>query len=415
MEIAYLIRRKNRYYYARYKKADGKWSNKALGTRLAAVAKIRFKGIVKDLLTPNNIKLGKFVEKYLKHVRSNRSKSWADKQEDYINNFILPFFGNDTLLGNITKRRIEEYLVERAGTPRRRGAGTLKNTTINKELACIRALIRKAYEWEYMAENVAGRVEDLPDDSEPRIRYFTYDEYVELIQEARNQHFDQWTLPNEPFVDMPQLLMVGCNTGLRIGELLHVQFSDIDWLQRVIHVRRKPHKGFRTKSNRDRTVPLNDHAYNALQSMLAKKRDSDYVFHKNDGSPWKNINAAFRALIKRSGLDTDSPDRPCPQTMRGTFGVWCASNGIDVRVLQLLLGHSSVAVTEKFYGGVFKSRLTNAVKILDLVVPTVVPMGSNSPQQDLGEQRNPLVGDVVMAGAWVAELADARDLKSLGP
>ena len=100
-------------------------------------------------MTPNDIKLGEFVGKYLRHVRSNRSNSWADRLEIYISNLFLPFFGNDTLLDDITKRMIEEYLEARKGTPRRCGAGTVKNTTINNEFACIRAWMRNAYEWDH--------------------------------------------------------------------------------------------------------------------------------------------------------------------------------------------------------------------------------------------------------------------------
>ncbi len=134
----------------------------------------------------------------------------------------------------------------------------------------MRHAMKKAEEWGYILANPARKVKDLPDDGKIRERFLTPDEYLLLMYDTGGGDSEPWTLPNERFTDLRELVMLACNTGLRRSELLFLEFTDIDWERRILRVRNKPHLSFHVKNYQERHIPLNNHAWEALRSMLHK-------------------------------------------------------------------------------------------------------------------------------------------------
>jgi integrase len=381
MTKAYLIEVEGRWY-ARFRKPDGKWTHKSMRTSKKAVAQVNFSVFLKKLeehelqfsdVVP--ISFGDLAEEYLKYVKSHKSRAWYENQKLYIKGpekrpdkksktSILEFFGAGTLTTRITPRIIEKYAQHR-----RQFA---KGTTVNKELACIRHMMKKAAEWNNVAVNPALKVRDLPDDSTVRERFLTPDEYQLLLKAGENGSVgNAWNLPGEPFTDAREFVVIATNTGLRRAELLHLEFSDIDWERRVLTVKRKPHLDFHPKNYQQRFVPLTDEAHDALRSLLAKKHPSSgFVFHKSDGSRWVDVSNAFQSLVRRAGLRMDPPDNVTIHTLRHTFGSWLAIAGVPMRTIQKLMGHNSIMTTER-YAHLGQDNLAQAVKTIELVTNPV--------------------------------------------
>jgi integrase len=176
---------------------------------------------------------GEFFEEYLGYVKTHQSRAWHEKQKAYIYEStrvrkekkvakLLPFFGKDELTTQVTSRMIEQYAESRK-------AEGARCTTINKELAAVRHAMKKVDEWGHVLANPARKVKDLPDDGKIRERFLSPDEYLLLLRDTGASDWEPWTLPNERFSDLRELVMLACNTGLRRSELLFLDFSDIDW------------------------------------------------------------------------------------------------------------------------------------------------------------------------------------------
>lgn len=123
-----------------------------------------------------------------------------------------------------------------------------------------------------------------------------------------------------------EFIMLDCNTGLRVSEVLTLEFPDIDWDRRVLRVRNKPHLDFHAKNYQERHIQLNSQAPTALQSMLVKRHpQSDFVFHRRDGSRWTNTHDSFDRLVQRCELQAEPRFNITLHTLRHTFGSWLAS------------------------------------------------------------------------------------------
>jgi len=382
MVKAYLIQAKNGRWHAKYQKPDDRWTHHSLRTPNKATAQIRFSQFLKQLedrellfsdLRP--LRLAEFAEEYLRHVKSHKSASWYSKQQYYLRGTILPFFGPDTLTTQITSRKIEQYAEWRRTT--------VKGTTVNKELACIRHMMKKAEEWGHLASSPARKVKDLPDDSQVHERFLMPQEYALMLSRAAANTIEPWTLPNERFEDLMEFIMFDCNTGLRVSEVLTLEFADIDWDRRVLRVRNKPHLDFHVKNYQERHIRLNSQAHTALQSMLVKRHpESDFVFHRKDGSRWTNVHDSFDRLVKRCELQAEPPFNITLHTLRHTFGSWLAIAGVPLRAIQKLMGHNSIVTTER-YAHLSGESLTSAVQKIENLLPNSLPSSAKSPQSDV--------------------------------
>ena len=144
------------------------------------------------------------------------------KRPQYFESTITPFFDDASYVSSITSRKIEAYAELRKKV--------VRGTTVNKELAALRKFCRKLVEWRYLPFNPTSNVVDLPDDSQPRVRYLSFQEYEQLLRNAEEMkplpHFSQGCASD--FSRLTEYVMLPCNTGLRPSELLCVEGRDVD-------------------------------------------------------------------------------------------------------------------------------------------------------------------------------------------
>lgn len=148
-------------------------------------------------------------------------------------------------------------------------------------------------------------------------------------------------------------------TGLRVSELVSLEHSQISLQQGIVRVV--------GKGNKERLVPMGDEAVSWIERYRSEARSelmqghgvSPQMFVTRRGSGMTR--QAFWYLIKRYALQVGISQKISPHTLRHAFATHLLNHGADLRVVQLLLGHSDLSTTQ-IYTHVAKARLQSLHK-----------------------------------------------------
>ncbi len=154
-------------------------------------------------------------------------------------------------------------------------------------------------------------------------------------------------------------------SGLRIGEALGLQTSDVDFLRRTVRVERQRLQdgsiGPTKTAKSTRTVPLGQIVVDELAQHVAAHGVSEWLFTAPDGGPlsyrqWKGV---WRRALRETGLDLDT------HSLRHFTASALIAGGASVKQVQTVLGHSSAAITLKVYAHLWPGDEERTRKILD--------------------------------------------------
>lgn len=142
-------------------------------------------------------------------------------------------------------------------------------------------------------------------------------------------------------------------TGLRVTELINLKQSEINLNQGVARIV--------GKGGRERLIPLGEEAQNWLRDFIVGPRDeillerqTDYLFPTRRGD--RMTRQAFWHIIKRYSKQAGISSKMSPHTLRHAFATHLLNNGADLRVVQMLLGHSDLSTTQ-IYTHVARARM----------------------------------------------------------
>ena len=142
-------------------------------------------------------------------------------------------------------------------------------------------------------------------------------------------------------------------TGLRVSELINLRQSEINLNQGVLRIV--------GKGDRERLIPLGAEAQTWLRDFVAGpraeillERQTDYLFPTRRGESMTR--QAFWHIIKRYSSQAEIGSKMSPHTLRHAFATHLLNNGADLRVVQMLLGHSDLSTTQ-IYTHVARARL----------------------------------------------------------
>lgn len=142
-------------------------------------------------------------------------------------------------------------------------------------------------------------------------------------------------------------------TGLRVTELINLKQGEINLNQGVLRVT--------GKAERERLIPLGDEAQSWLRDFITGarleillERQTDYLFPTRRGD--RMTRQAFWHIIKRYTKKAEISGKLSPHTLRHAFATHLLNNGADLRVVQMLLGHSDLSTTQ-IYTHVARARM----------------------------------------------------------
>jgi integrase/recombinase XerD len=142
-------------------------------------------------------------------------------------------------------------------------------------------------------------------------------------------------------------------TGLRVSELINLQVSQVNFNQGVLRIV--------GKGDRERLIPLGDESQRWLRDFsdtsrmeILLERQTDYLFPTRRGD--RMTRQAFWHIIKRYAQKAGIEKKMSPHSLRHAFATHLLNRGADLRVVQLLLGHSDLSTTQ-IYTHVARERL----------------------------------------------------------
>ena len=164
--------------------------------------------------------------------------------------------------------------------------------------------------------------------------YLTQEEVDKLLTIHVN---DGFTARNKAILELMYA------TGLRISEIVGLEFKNIDTEECIVRIM--------GKGSKERIVPINDIAIDALNVYIKEYRPNmlignihNYIFVNNHGKMMTR-QGVFK-MIKAECQKKEIKKNISPHTLRHTFATHLLENGADLRVIQELLGHSDISTTQ---------------------------------------------------------------------
>ena len=240
------------------------------------------------------------------------NKSYTVNKHHYIDQ-VTRFFSTRRLM-DISTWSVEKWKAERS-----KETGF---TEVDRELACLKHMFNKAIEWGLMKENPAKTVK-LFRKTRQRDRFLSHEEIARF------------------FVHLPAhqqaMMQFALLTGLRKANVLNLRWSQVDLSHACLHIPADEAKG-----GIDLRLPLSSEATELLAG-LPHHPESDYVFCKDDGRPYRDIYSGFRLAVKKAGLQEVTI-----HTLRHTVGSHLVMHGVDLATVKDLLGHRDIRTTLRY-------------------------------------------------------------------
>ena len=213
----------------------------------------------------------------------------------------------------------------------------LKNSTINRSMTVIQAVLNKAVEWGFMEENQLKGFKKLRVDKKGVVRYLSEEEEKSLYSalEKRKGH-------------LPAIVTLLLNTGTRPTEIFNLKWKNVT--DKFITI-----ESAYSKTGQTRHIPLNDKTKIVLNNL---PKVSDWVFTGDEGKPITTIQKGFRNILKEADIENFRL-----YDLRHSFASKLVMNGIDLYSVAELLGHSDIEMT-KVYAHLSPDHLQKAVDIL---------------------------------------------------
>ncbi len=271
-----------------------------------------------------------YIDKFLRYMRIERNASEHTLRAYERDLLEFARFSGENI-NKIDLIDIRGFVAEQT----RRG---LKKTTASRKLATIRAFFKYLHREGIIKANPARLV---PSPKLPKRlpNFLSIDDVLQLIDKTKGIGFY--------LIRDKAILELFYSSGLRVSELTSLNMEDLNTKQRIIKV-----KG---KGSKERLLPIGSHAMEAIKAYLVerllikrkrKHREGNALFLNKFAD--RITERSVRRIVVKFGRAIGIEGSIGPHTLRHTFATHLLHEGADLRVIQELLGHSSLSTTQKY-------------------------------------------------------------------
>lgn len=268
------------------------------------------------------------------YVKNNNKHSEILGKQYILKSHLIPHFGNH-YLDEITSIKIEEYKNIKDKT-------TLTRKTINNHISCLRKCLKSAHDWELLETVPKVKVFKTP----PReFDFLTEEESIILLNHADGMWYE--------------MILLALRTGMRLGELIALDWSAIDFNVNTLVVRRSMVRNIigSPKNNKERFIPLTS---DVASILIKRKKESGYVFTYRGTFLKKDYcRTTISKICEKAGLR-----RIGWHKLRHSFASHLVQRNAPLKAIQELMGHADIQTTMG-YSHLAPSTLRSAIDLLD--------------------------------------------------
>ncbi len=319
-------------------------------------------------IEPSKITLEDYLKRWLQdYALTNCAPRTYEGYESIIRNHLIPSLGKITL-DRLKPMHIQKYYSDKLDHGRSDKKGGLSARTVHHHHRLLHKALEQAVKWQVITVNPVRAVSP-PKPKRKQIQVLTRDEVLLLLKAAENSKL------YEP-------IFFAVNTGMRRGEIFALRWSDVDFENQLISIRRTLHRTkdsgfvFRDSAKTDgsrRSIAVSDSVVKMLKKIKRKQleqkmalgpayQDHDLIFCRPDGTPFDldYLSKAFGQFIRKANLP---PIRF--HDLRHTHATLLLQQGEHPKVVSERLGHSTITITMDLYSHVMPNMQKEAAQKLD--------------------------------------------------
>lgn len=285
-----------------------------------------------------------YIEKWVNDLEGFVKPTTLSGYKGLVKNHIVPYFTSKKIfLVDITPQHIQDYYNSKVK------AG-LSPGSIQRHHSLIRKALQNAVLKDVILNNPADRTQ------RPKQK-----KYIPKIYDAKQLKVLINAVKGTA-IEVP--IMLCCHYALRRGEVLGLQWKNIDFENRtilicstVVRANKAIFQDSTKTESSNRILPMNDEIYNFLRIHKMKQKsnrrlfgnmynDNNFVCTWPDGKPFspEYLSHAFKSILKKNNL---SPIRF--HDIRHSVATGLLNSGVDLKVIQEYLGHSTIGITANYY------------------------------------------------------------------
>ena len=360
------------------KKPDGKPLRKTFSGKTEAEVRKKIREFNKNkekYLAENvpTLSFEEYINKWLYTYKRNALKpSSFDRLESSVKNYVIPNLGY-LQLGNIENHDIQKVINDMFDKG-------LSHSSIKKVYDICNGVFNYAMIKDITQNPMLGvEMPSIKKFDKTEIKYFNDDETKRFEIEAKRLYKTGRRVYNYGYAFILML-----NTGVRMGEVLGIdKYKDIDLDNNTLRIKRNvvvvkerdkndPSEiiGYKAQIQDsaktdagDRIIPLNKKARESIEYLMNNCDNNSSLLISNpegDTLSMSSFSKTFNKILSATDIE------PCGlHTLRHTFASRLFKNGVDVKIVSELLGHSNVTITYNTYIHLIKEQKVKAIQSLD--------------------------------------------------